>query len=121
MRREPDEDAALSQRLDLAQVLGDRALPKPRQSRASVRGQQQDDRNACLRCSVRGRERLGEAEVVELADGRIAGGPQLPVHLEVLAAHGLGRLALRLGQHDLAPRPEVPTARPTAQGALEAV
>src|SRR5205814_4379601 len=62
-----------------------------------------------------------EAEIVELADGGIAGAAQLAVDLDVLDADGCRRLPLCLGEHQLAPRPEVAPAGATAQRALEGV
>ena len=61
--------------------------------------------------SLRGRlgrgERLGDAEIVELADRRVAGGSHLPIRPLVRRPNELRRLPLRLGEHRLAPGPEV--------------
>ena len=56
---------------------------------------------------------------MELPDRGVPGGTQLPVDEGVLTADELGSLAFRLGQHELAPAPEVRTARSAAERALE--
>ena len=58
-------------------------------------------------------------EVVELADGGVAGGAHLAVGVGVERADGVGRLPVGLGEHQLAPRPEVAAARAAAQCPLE--
>jgi CDP-diacylglycerol--glycerol-3-phosphate 3-phosphatidyltransferase len=115
----PDRDSTPPQRLDLAEVLAHGLLAKARQPTAAVRGEQEHDSDPSLLGRLDGGEGLLEAEVVELADGREAGGPKLPVDLDVLPAHELRRLPLGLGQHQLAPGPEVAPARPAAQGPLK--
>ena len=116
-----DGNPAAAQVLDLTQVLRDRLLPETRQASASVRGEQDDDADPCLLGSIHRGKRFVEAEVVELADRGVARGTQLPVDLHVLSADELGRLALRLGEHQLTPGPEVRASGTPAQGALEAV
>ena len=105
----------------MAQVVGDRVLAETRQAAASVCRQQQHDPDAGFRSSLDGRKRLVEAEVVKLADRRVAGRAQLPIDVDVPASDGLGRLALRLCQHELAPGPEIAASRPAPEGPLEAV
>ena len=102
-----DGNPAAAQILDLAQVLRDRLLPETRQASASICGEQQDDPDPRLLGSLHRCDRFVEAEVVELTDCRVARGTQLAVHLDVLSPDQLGRLPLRLGEHELAPRPEV--------------
>ena len=114
-------DSAAAQILDLAQVLRDRLLPKTRQASAPICGEQQDDPDPRLLGSFRCGDRFVEPEVVELTDCRVARGTQLAVHLDVLSPDKLRRLPLRLGEHEVAPRPEVRSAAAPAQGALEAV
>ena len=58
---------------------------------------------------------------MELPDRRVAGGAHLGVGLDVLGAHGLRRLAFRLGEHHFAPGPEIAALGAPAQTALEAV
>jgi CDP-diacylglycerol--glycerol-3-phosphate 3-phosphatidyltransferase len=58
---------------------------------------------------------------VELPDGGVAGGSKLTVDLDVLPTYEFGRLAFRLGEHELAPAPEVGAAATAAQSSLEAV
>ena len=108
---EPDPDAALLEPLDLVQVFGGRMLPEALQAAAPVGGVEEDEVDArCLRC-LRGRERLLEAEVVELADRGVAGGEQLAVHELVVGAHALRRLLVGQGEHRVAPGPEVAACR----------
>ena len=118
---EPDAQPAAAQLLDLAQVLGHRALPEPRQPSARVCGEQKDELDAGIGCSVAGADGFREPEVVELPDRRVAGTEQLAVRDGVLAAHALGRLLLRQSEHRVAPRPEVPPAAAAAQRTLERV
>ena len=112
MGGEPDGDAPAAQVLDLAQVLGDRLLPKARQPAAAVCGEEQHDLDSGLVGGLHRCECLVEAEVVELAHSGVAGGAQLAVDVDVAAAHGCGGLQLRLGEHELAPGPEVRAAGP---------
>ena len=116
-----DGNPAAAQILDLAQVLRDRLLPKTRQASAPICGEQQDDPDPRLLGSFRSGDRFVEPEVVELTDCRVARGMQLAVHLDVLSPDKLRRLPLSLGEHEVAPRPEVRSAAAPAQGALEAV
>jgi CDP-diacylglycerol--glycerol-3-phosphate 3-phosphatidyltransferase len=119
---EPERDPAAAQLLHLSEVLRDRLLAETRQPSASVSREQENDADPGLLCSVRRGERFVEAEVVELANGRVARGTQLLVDLHVLSADEIGGLALRLGEHQLAPAPEVPSSsRASAQSALKAV
>ena len=102
-----DPDAALLEPLDLVQVFGGRVLPEALQAAAPVGGVEEDEVDArCLRC-LRGRERLLEAEVVELADRGVPGGEQLAVDELVVGAHALRRLLVGQGEHRVAPGPEV--------------
>src|SRR5438105_5521398 len=119
MRGEADREVTRTQLLDLAQVVGGGLLAEARQAAARVGGQEEDDRDAGVLRRLRGRERLVEAEVVELADDRVAGPPELLVDVDVVAADRLRALALRLGEHELAPGPEVAAARAAAESALE--
>ena len=118
---DPDVEPARAEVLHLAQVLADAVLPEARQSAALVGRQQQDDADARLVGRFGGSERLVEAEVVELADGGVAGRAQLAVDLDVLAPHDLRRLAPGELEHRLPPRPEVAARRPSAQRSLEGV
>ena len=72
-----------------------------------------------------GRLRRGEGgvepEVVELADGRVAGGPHLAVRADVEVAHRGRRVPLRLLEHPVAPGPEVAAGGSSAERALERV
>src|SRR2546423_5791675 len=89
---QPDVDASRPQILDLAEVLRDGVLPKPREPASLIRREQQDDADAGLLRGVHRGERLVEAEVVELADGRGSGRAQLAVDGGVVPADGRRRL-----------------------------
>src|SRR5262249_15519403 len=64
---------------------------------------------------------LLEAEVVELADRGVSGGPHLAVDRLVVGADALGGLPVRELEHRVAPGPEVAALGAAAQGALEGV
>jgi hypothetical protein len=80
---EADADAVGAQRLELAQVLGGGLLTHARQAAARVRDEQEHELDSGLGGGFRGRACLRETEVVELADGRVAGAPHLPVGVGV--------------------------------------
>jgi CDP-diacylglycerol--glycerol-3-phosphate 3-phosphatidyltransferase len=116
-----DGNPATAQVFDLTQVLRNRVLPEARQASASVRGEQQDDADACLFGSIHRGKRFVETEVVELAHRGVARGTQLAVDLHVFPADQIGGLALRLGEHEISPGPEVRASGSPAESALEAV
>jgi CDP-diacylglycerol--glycerol-3-phosphate 3-phosphatidyltransferase len=118
---EADGNPATAQLLHLPEVRRYRFLAKARQAAALVRREEHDDPDLRLLGCLDGHERLLEPEVVEFAHGRVAGPPQLTVDLDVLSTNKFWGLALRLGQHQLPPGPEVPAAGPPPQGALEGV
>src|SRR5262249_49682040 len=62
---------------------------------------------------------LVEAEVMELADRRVPGCAELAVGLGVAGADALRRLALCLGEHRVAPGPEVAARALAPKRALE--
>ena len=66
-------------------------------------------------------ECLRQAEVVELADCGEARVAHLAIRRFVAPPHELGRLTLRLGEHGVAPRPEVTGRSTPAQRSLEGV
>ena len=82
-----DGDAGCAQRLDLVEIGGDRRLAHPVEPAALVGDVEQHDRDPGLGRRLGRRERLGGAEVVELAHGRVPGGAHLPVHLGVVRPH----------------------------------
>lgn len=116
-----DWNPAAAKVLDLAQVLRDRLLPETRQAPASICGEQYDDTDPGLVGGFHRGHGFVEPEVVELADRGVARGTKLAVHLHVLSADQFGRLALSLGEHEVAPGPEVRASATPAEGALEAV
>ena len=121
VRREADADPALGEALDLRQIGRDARLAKAIHAAAAVGGVEDDDLDPGRRRGVRRGERLLEAEVVKLADSRVAGREQLAVSQLVLGPDRCGGLADRLGEHRLAPGPEVGARASSAQGALERV
>ena len=67
-------------------------------------------------------ERLGAADVVELADRRVPGGAaSRGTSCRSRSRHAVGRERFGLGEHRLAPRPEVVALDAAAQRALERV
>ena len=88
---------------------------------ARVGDVEEDERDAGGLGCLRGRERLLEAEVVELADRGVAGGEHLAVDLLVLGADALGALLVGEGEHRVAPGPEVAALGAAAKRALEGV
>ena len=118
---EPDPDPSIAKLLDLAQVLRDRLLAKARKAAACVRDVQQDDGDARGLGCLGGGECLREPEVVEFADCRVARRAHFAVRLLVRRTDEVGRLALRLGEHRVAPGPEVATRRPAPESTLERV
>ena len=110
---------ARAERLDLAEVGGDRRLTHAVEAPALVGDVEQHDRDPCLGGRLGRRKRLGDAEVVELADRRVPRGTHLPVHLDVVPPHGLRRRLVGLLEHPVPPRPEVGPGSTAAQRALE--
>ena len=105
---EADADAVGAQRLELAQVLGRRLLAHPRQPAAGVRREQEDDLELRLAGGLHRRARLVQTEVVELADGGVAGRTHLPIGLDVEGAHRSPASAAR-------PPPASARARPRSR------
>ena len=105
--REPDACARRGELLHLAEVLGDRPLAEAVDPAAAVGGEEEDELDPGLPRRLDGGMRLGEPDVVELADGRIAGREHLAVGLHVaLADVSRGQTPGQV-QHGLAPGPEV--------------
>ena len=116
-----DCNAAVPQRLELAEILRDRSLPKARAPAPEVARVQADEGDARLVRRLRGRPCLVEAQVVELSHRGEPVRPQLPVDLEVLASDlGEGQ-RFRERDHLVAPGPEVAAPVAAPQGALERV
>ena len=72
-----------AERLDLAQVRGDGRLAHAVEPAALVGDVEEHDRDPGVGGRLCGGERLRGAEVVELADRRVAGGEHLAVDLGV--------------------------------------
>ena len=116
--RSPRREATRARR----RYVGDRRLAEAVDPAARVGDVEEHELDAGLLRRVGRGAGLLEPEIVELADRRVAGPPQLAVDARrTELAHALGRLALRLGQHQLAPRPEVAAFGPSAQRPLERV
>jgi hypothetical protein len=121
VRRDADPGSGRAHLLDLVEVRDDRLLPEAGKPAARVGDVQEDDLDARRSgCLDRG-ERLRQAEVVELAHGRVPGGAHLAVRGLVGRPHELGRLALGLREHSLAPGPEIAPSRASPERALERV
>jgi len=117
-----DADArATSQLLDLREVFLHGALTEAGETAAPVGGEKQHDLNPRFLGRVDRGEGFVETEVVELAHSRVPGPAKLAIDLDVLAANAVRGLALRLGEHEVAPGPEVPAAAAPAKGPLERV
>ena len=78
MGGEADGHTLGAQRLELTEVVGRRLLAHPRQPAAGVGGEEHHERDFRLRSCLDRRAGLCEAEVVELADGGVAGATHPP-------------------------------------------
>src|SRR5262249_20015258 len=87
MRRHADAGARRSQLFESAEVLRDGRLPEAFDPAARIGGVEEHDLDAGVARGVDRRMRLHEAEVVELADGGVAGGTQLAVDARVERTH----------------------------------
>ena len=118
---EADPGARRPQRLDLAEVLGRpnrwRKRSSPPRSYAASR---RTISMPAARGRLHGRARLVEAEVVELARPRCSRRrAALCTSARTRSRTRLGRLPAGLGEHRVAPGPEVAAGPAPAQGALE--
>src|SRR5439155_13688136 len=87
---EPDAQPVRPQRLDLAEVVGNRLLAEARAAPARVGGVQDDDLDPGLLGRGGRGPRLLEPEIVELTHGRIPRFEQLAVDVDVSESHALG-------------------------------
>ena len=118
---DPDREARAPQTLDLGEVGGDGRLAHALEPTARVGDVEADELEPGLRGGGGGREGRLDPEVVELPDGGEAGGAHLAVGAPVELRDGRGRLALRLREHRLAPRPEVAARCASPERPLERV
>src|SRR5262249_21940004 len=102
-----DADTGVAQLLEPAQILGDRRLTEAVDAAAGIGDVEEDELDTSLRGRLRGSLRLGEPEVVELADGRVARVAKLRVDRDVVGTNPFGGLSPRELEHRLAPGPEV--------------
>ena len=114
-----DTGARVPQLLHLLEVGGDRGLPEACEAAARVGGEKKDELDSGRGSSFDGRLRLGKSDVVELADGRVARGPHLPVGVLVGRADPARVQLLGHLEHRLAPGPEVVSLRAAPHRALE--
>ena len=116
-----DADARRAQFFELREVRRDRLLAEAVDPAARVRDMEEDDLDPRLAGRLDRGVRLGDPEVVELADRGVARLAQLAIDVRVRRAHALRRLPRRELEHRLAPRPEVGARGPLAERALEGV
>ena len=109
-RRRPDASARSAS--TSPRYAADGLLPHARKAAARVRDVEEDEGDARLRGCLRRGARLGDAEVVELADGGVARSGAAPVDRRVLRAHELRRLALRPRRASRRARPRSRRPRP---------
>jgi CDP-diacylglycerol--glycerol-3-phosphate 3-phosphatidyltransferase len=121
VRSDADANPTCPQLVHLVEVRLRRFLPKPIEPAARVRREEKDNVELGFRGRVDCGKCLVEPEVVELADSGVAGSTQLAVDERILASHAVGRMARSLGEHLVAPRPEVAAARTPTKCALERV
>ncbi len=119
VRGDPDVDASRPERFETAQVVAHRVLPKALDSAARVGDVEEHELDPGLRGRFDDCVRDFEAEVVELSDSGVAGGPHLPKRGGVLLAHSFRRLGARELEHRVAPGPEVAAFGSAAQCPLE--
>ena len=117
---DPDADARVAQRLQLTQIRRHRLLPETRDAAsqvARVEADEGDPRFAGCFC-----RRLGllVAEIVELADRRVAVLAKLPVDLAIFSCGSRPRVSVpATADHLVAPAPEVAATPATPQYALK--
>ena len=117
----PTVRPALPEPFDVGEVGRHGRLAHPLETSAAVRDVEADELDPCFGCSLGGGKRRLDAEVVELADRCVAGGAHLAVRARVELGDRRRRLALGLGEHRLAPRPEITAGCAPAEGPLERV
>src|SRR5262245_65970284 len=116
-----DGEVAFAEVFDLVQVRGRRGLAEALEPASRVCDVEEDERDVGGFCGFGGGQRLLEPEVVELADGGVAGGEHLPVPLLVVGAGGFRRLSVGQVEHRVAPGPEVAALGAAAERPLEGV
>ena len=121
MRCDAHQHVRCAKLLDLAEVGLDGLLAEAGETAARVGDMQEDELDACGFRGLHCRERFRQAEVVELPDRREPRAAHLAIRRFVAHPHELGRLPLGLGEHGVAPRPEVTAGSAPAQRPLEGV
>ena len=116
-----DADSRRAQLLEPTQVLRDGLLPEAVDAAAGVGDVEQDAHDLRLGRRLGSCVRFRETEIVELADGGVAGVPELLVDPGIALSDPSGCLTPGQVQHGLAPGPEVGALRSPAQRPLEGV
>jgi CDP-diacylglycerol--glycerol-3-phosphate 3-phosphatidyltransferase len=119
--RESDAEPGGQQLLDIVQVAGDRFLAKAFEAATAVGRVEHHELDPGGGRSLRRCVSLGQAEIVELSDGRVARGALLAIDAFVRLAYRLRRLVRCLGEHGVPPCPEVGAGCASPQSPLEAV
>ncbi len=114
-----DPDPTLAERLDLGEVRRHGRLSRPIEPTAAVRDVQAGEADSRLLGRLRRGEGGVEPEVVELADRRVPRRPHLAVGAHVEVADRGRCVPLRVGEHPIAPGPEVAAGRTPAERPLE--
>ena len=121
VRSDSDAESRGPQGFDLGHVRRDRLLTKAGEPASRIGHVQEHELDARCRGGLRRSERFGDAEVVELSDGRVPGRAHLAVCLLVGAPDECGCLTFRFREHRLAPRPEILSRGASPQRSLERV
>ena len=110
---------AVAQRLELPEIRSHRLLPEARDAAAQVARVEADEGDPRLAGCFCRRLRLLVAEIVELADRRVAVLAQLAVDLAIFSADLGHAQRAGHGDHLVAPAPEVAATPATPQYALK--
>ncbi len=121
MGRNPDACSFSPKLLDLREIGGRGLLTEPVDAAATVRCQQEHELESRDTSGLDCRFRLGEPDVVELSNGRIAGATQLTKGGLVIASDLRRSQAGGQLQHGIAPAPEVSALGSSAQRPLKRV
>ncbi len=121
MGRNADGHPCRPEGFDLVQVVRDRRLAHPLETTPFVGDVKQHDLDARLRRSLGRGERLGDPEIMELADGREPGSTHLFIHQRIVRPHRRGCRPVRLLEHLVSPGPEVGSGGTSAQRSLKRV
>jgi CDP-diacylglycerol--glycerol-3-phosphate 3-phosphatidyltransferase len=110
-----------SERVDVAQIIGDGLLAEPLEASAGVGDIEENELDAGVATRLQCGARLVDPDVVELPHGRVAGGTHFPVGVRVGRSDLFWGQTRRQLEHRLTPGPEVTALDPAPQRALECV